>query len=312
MTGRVRTVLKNVTPKSFVLLVPAIVLGGCVKHVDIAKLDGDWTCTEVVDGTKGMVTPMAFHDGQFNWTIPSRSPTVSTLVRARYTIAGTTLSMPDLYLHVTGIPFNDSPGWSQSERSVVTGIEELNDTKLVLAPWKTTSSQRKLDDHDLRYECVRPAAASQSASAAPAERGASQEEQKPDAGSPPAADLAGAVSQAPTPPSESRLPPAEAAPNNDPLTFLIKLPIPGHTNDWDQVGVTIQPRTPQDHVRISAWEDKIRAISRAVLGHALQTPGTVLIDNQRLADQLHAELCRQLQSDFIETLTLDDVDAGAD
>jgi len=141
--------------KFLIVLASASLLIGCSKTVDISRLDGDWLCTEVLNGQKKKVYPMRFRDGQFYWEIPSEVPRVSVQVRADYSIAGNTLSMPTMYLNATGLPFDDNPGWSTSERSVVTGIEELTEDKLVLAPWKTTSSKRTLKGGDLRYECAR-------------------------------------------------------------------------------------------------------------------------------------------------------------
>lgn len=287
------------------MLACALLLAGCSKNVDLTKLNGQWRCTEVSNGKQGMVTAMTFRDGEFGWTIPTESPSISVLIRARYMVDGATISMPQLYMNTTGIPFDDHPGWSRSERSIETGIEELTETKLVLAPWKASSSQRTLKDNRVRYECVRPAPEPHTVE--PVERSGqaspSMQTNQPDV---PGAEAAAPTPQAPEPRYRVEGKSPSLAPSA--LMVVVRLPLPSDPREQTQVGVMIQPRTQDGLDALNESVAKIRQISRTVLGQALRTPGTVLIDNHALADRLLAELRRQLEGDFIESLSLEEAD----
>jgi hypothetical protein len=288
-------------PAPLLVLASAILLAGCSKPVDLTKLDGQWRCTEWSNGEQRMASAMTFRGGEFGWTLPTESPAITVLVRARYTVDGATISMPQLYTNTIGIPFAH-PGWSPSERSIVTGIEELTDTKLVLAPWKASSSERKLKDNRVRYECERPAPGPRTI-----ERSGDTAEPVPtNQAGPDRTEAAAPAPQAPASATRIDEPPPPAAPSA--LMIVVRLPLPSDPREQTQVGVLLQPRTQDDLDALDGSVAKIKQISRTILGRALRTPGTVLIGNRELADQLLAELRRQLDGDFIESLSLDEPD----
>lgn len=137
------------------IAVLCFVLTGCTKQIHTEKLVGGWVCVEDAGKDERPSYNMTFNSaGRFNWTIPTKVSTVTTYVSADYKLDGSTIKMPEIWLDVTGIPYDTNPGPKKSTRSVTAKITELTDTSLKMV-WTTTSSQIKVTGDGTEYDCKR-------------------------------------------------------------------------------------------------------------------------------------------------------------
>ncbi|MCU1496038.1 MAG: flagellar basal body-associated FliL family protein, partial [Acidimicrobiaceae bacterium] len=137
------------------IAVLCIVLTGCGKQIQTEKLVGHWVCIEDAGEGKHPVPNMSFSSaGRFNWVLPSKVSTVTAYASADYVLDGPIIKMPEIWVDVTGIPYDTSPGPKKSSRSVTAKITELTDTSLKMV-WTSTSSQRKVSGDGTEYDCKR-------------------------------------------------------------------------------------------------------------------------------------------------------------
>lgn len=246
--------------------------------------DDDSAYVECVSGYSAKVDPDAWIVEAYNARVMN-NPQRATAVIRRMATAG----LPAAQLEL-GTAYVDGNGVARDLREARKWYTRLHDKDPAMA----NKALRWLDAGAPADPAAPAAAATPAATTSPTPAEASQVDMAP-------VETATALSSA-----------VAVAPALIPFSILVKVPVSAHPGELTQVGVTFLPRSVEEEKRIDAMTGKIRQVSRVFLAQATHGERAALIDNQELADRLLVELRRRLDVGFIDKLSLDDVDAGAD